>query len=316
MPAIFTLTFNPCIDVHTSVDRLLPDIKLSCAQPLIQPGGGGINVARAIHQLGGHADAIFPCGGDHCRTLKVLLACEKVGYIAVDIPGDTRENLIVLDRSSQLQYKLNMPGPGLDPHIVDAMLDVLRQQESLRYIVVSGSLPAGVSLDTFGRLKALAAQRHALLVIDTSGDALKAAVAVGADLVKLSVHELATFTGVEKFKGHEDIQAAATRLLDNGVARVVVSLGPKGAIWLTANDSGYIPAPPATPQSTVGAGDSMLAGIVLSLSKGKSLGEAVEFGVACGTAATLQPGTTLCDKKQVATILAGMRAAGTTAIAY
>jgi len=316
MPCIFTVTFNPCIDTHTSVSKLQPDVKLPCAAPLVQPGGGGINVARAILRLGGHADAIFPCGGEHCRTLKVLLACEKVGYIAVGINGETRQNMIVRDRSSGLQYKFNMPGPRLDEEAVQGILTALREQESVRYIVVSGSLPAGVSPDIFREIRSIATLRNALLIVDTSGEALKGAVAAGADLVKLSLHELAAFADGRPLMTIDEIETTAAEILDSGVATVVISMGERGALWVTRTGKGLIPSLQLKTQSTVGAGDSMLAGIVLQLSMGSSIDEAVEYGVACGTAATLQPGTTLCNRNDIVSILAGMRDMSNAAFSY
>lgn len=307
MPAIFTVTFNPCIDVNTNVASLKPEIKLQCTDILVQPGGGGINVARAITKLGGHAVALFPSGGDNGRKLKILLAKENVGFISVGISGDTRQNLIVADQSSGLQYRFNMPGPQLDEPACQQLLSVLREQPQLDYLVVSGSLAPGVSPDIFEDLTAIARQKKAMLVVDTSGAALKRAVACGADLVKLSVHELASITGGKDLSSFTEIEAAAVRIMTHGTQVVVVSVGPKGALWVSDGYSSRLDTPATKPVSTVGAGDSMVAGIVWSLSMGKHLSEAVEYGVACGTAATMHPGTSLCNKEDVAGILAKMK---------
>jgi 6-phosphofructokinase 2 len=307
MPAIFTVTFNPCIDVNTYVETLRPEIKLQCSEPLVQPGGGGINVARAITKLGGHANALFPCGGDNGQRLKMLLEEEKVGFIAVGIKGNTRENIIVTERSTGNQYRLNMPGPELDTNICNALLSAIGSQPRLDYLVVSGSLAPGISPGIFQDIKAIVQRKKSVLVVDTSGEALKSAVACKPDLVKLSVHELASLMGSRDLSALTDIEAAARRLSDTGVRSVVVSLGARGAFWISGDEYGRIRAPMVKTVSAVGAGDSMVAGIVLRLSAGRSLSEALEYGVACGSAATMHPGTTLCDKEDVERIILQMK---------
>lgn len=307
MPAIFTVTFNPCIDVNTNVEELRPEIKLRCSEPLVQPGGGGINVARAITKLGGHANALFPCGGANGQRLKTLLEEEKVGFIAVSITGNTRENIIVTERSTGNQYRLNMPGPQLDTNVCNALLSAISSQPRLDYLVVSGSLAPGISPGIFRDIKAIVQRKRSMLIVDTSGEALKRAVACKPDLVKLSVHELASLMGSGDLSSLTDIEAAARRLSDADVKSVVVSLGPRGAFWVSGNEHGHICAPIVKTVSTVGAGDSMVAGIVMDLSAGRPLSGAVEYGVACGSAATMHPGTTLCNKEDVERIVLQMK---------
>jgi len=303
MPAIFTVTFNPCIDVNTYVEALRPEVKLRCTEPLVQPGGGGINVARAVVRLGGRAMALFPCGGDTGRRLQGLLSAEKVSFIPVGIAGNTRENIIVTERSTGNQYKLNMPGAELDTTACNALLSALVSQPQLDYVVVSGSLAPGVSPGIYRDIKRIVQSKKAMLVVDTSGEALKSAVACGPDLVKLSVHELASLVDADDLASMAEIEGAAGRVLAAGVNSVVVSLGARGAFWMSGGQEGRIRAPMVKTMSTVGAGDSMVAGIVLSLSMGRPMSEAVEYGIACGSAATMHPGTTLCNKEDVERIM-------------
>jgi len=307
MPVIFTVTFNPCIDVNTQVASLQPEIKLRCTDPLIQPGGGGINVARAITKLGGHAVALFPSGGETGRQLKDLLTGEHVSFVSEEISGSTRENLIVTDMSTGLQYRFTMPGPALNEAACSGLLSVLHAQPRLDYLVISGSLSRGVPLNIFEELAAIAYRRKAMLVVDIAGAALAKAVECGAHLIKLSHHELASFAGVKELPSAEEVEAAANRLLANGTQAVIVSMGAAGALCVSDGYSLRIDAPPAKVVSTVGAGDSMVAGIVWQLSQGMHLSRALEYGVACGTAATMHPGTSLCEKKDVDALLAGMK---------
>jgi len=307
MPAILTVTFNPCIDINTTAPFLRPEIKLRCSSPLVQPGGGGINVARAIRKLGGHAVALFPCGGNSGQKLKSLLAAEGVSYVAVSIQGETRENFIVTDQSDMQQYRFTMPGPDLDAQACAGLLSAIERQPPPDYIVVSGSLPAAVDPSVFRDLSALAKRLGAKLVVDSSGVALRAAVDAGAYLIKLSVHELAFLAGKQDLSDPGEIEAAARRILAVGSRVVVVSMGGAGAIWVSDGPGGQIAAPAVKTVSTVGAGDSMVGGIVRSLARGRELATAIEYGVACGTAATLQPGTSLCNKQAVEAILAQMK---------
>jgi len=286
---------------------MAPEIKLRCAEPLIQPGGGGINVARAITKLGGHAVALFPCGGETGRQLKDLLTEEQVSFVSEEIAGNTRENLIVMDMSTGQQYRFTMPGPALNEAACKRLLSVLDAQPRLDYLVISGSLSRGVPLNIFEDLTAIAYRKKAILVVDIAGDALTKAVACGAHLIKVSLHELASFAGIKEFLSMEEIEAAANKLLAHGAQAVIVSMGASGALCISDGYSIRIDAPPSKPISTVGAGDSMVAGIIWQLAQGKHLSQALEYGVACGTAATMHPGTSLCEKKDVEALLTIMK---------
>lgn len=298
VPAILTITFNPCLDINVNVAAMKPEIKMRCENTIVHPGGGGINVARAIRRLGGQAVALLPCGGANGLRLKKLLAEENVAYVAVDIEGDTRENLIVKDNATGLQYRLNMPGPTLDGKACQALLQAVELQPRLDFLVVSGSLAPGMKADIFDELAAIAIRKKARLVVDTSGEALHRALFCGAYLAKLSVHELASLVGRKEPGSIDEIRCAAGRIVERGAPMVVVSLGAAGALWITREHNGLISAPSVKTLSTVGAGDSMVAGMVWSLAVGRQFSEAVRYGVACGTAATMHPGTSLFKKSE------------------
>ncbi|MBS1662342.1 MAG: 1-phosphofructokinase family hexose kinase [Bacteroidetes bacterium] len=298
MHSIITITFNPCIDVYTSVPALKPQTKLRCTGPVYHPGGGGINVARAITKLGGDALALFPCGGSAGKALRRMLDEEGVATEVVGINGETRQNLIVEDRATGQQYQLNMPGPELDGKSIDFLLRLVEERERVEYIVVSGSLAPGMTGKIFDRLTALAEKKRARLIVDVPGEALKDAVRSGVYLIKPSIHELLSIsnkTGDERM-----VTDLARDLVSAGKCEVVVvSLGPAGAILVTKDMVRQISPPAVRVRGTVGAGDSLVAGIVWSLHSGKGLEEAVTYGCVCGAAATLHPGTSLCSKEDV-----------------
>lgn len=298
MNKIVTITFNPCIDKSTTISALAPEKKLTCSNPIFEPGGGGINVARAIKKLGGNATAIYPAGGYSGKFLQVLLKNENIESLVVETARHTRENMIVLDLSSNQQYRFGMPGQALSRGEWEKCLQLLEENDS-EYIVASGSLPPGLPMEVFERIGKIAEKKKRQLIIDTSGDALKSALNTHAYLVKPNLGELSRLAGVEEL-GFNDISAVARQLIDETGCRIfLVSMGSSGAMLITKEESYMVTAPPVKRQSTVGAGDSMVAGVVLSLSKGKSLKEAIHYGVAAGTAATINPGTELCKEQDV-----------------
>lgn len=297
MPKIITLTFSPCIDRSTSVPAVLPDKKLKCAAPKLEPGGGGINVARAIKRLGGEAIAIYPSGGYTGKYFNALLEKENIPVVIVETQNETRENIIVLDESTNLQYRFGMPGTPLHESEWKKMMEVVEGMNDLEFIVASGSLPPGVQLDIYAKLAVIAKKKKAKLVVDTSGEALKHAANEGVYLMKPNLGELSSLIGVERIDV-EKIEEIGKQFIAKGHCEIlVVSMGEGGAVLITKDES-YRSAPPVVRRkSVVGAGDSMVAGIVLALSQGKNLEETIQFGVACGTAATMNPGTQLCRKE-------------------
>lgn len=294
MPAIVTITFNPAIDKSTTTDTLIPEKKLRCTAPVFEPGGGGINVSRAIKKLGGHSLAVYPAGGHTGKFLQQLLHEEQIHTQVIETAAYTRENLIVVDQSANHQYRFGMPGSALSEKEWKACLHHLEALQDVRFIVASGSLPPGVPDDVFAQIAQIARTKNAKLIADTSGVALQKAVAAGVYLVKPNLGELSALVGKNEIS-IDEAERYANELMERGGAEaVVVSLGSSGAMLVAKNKSIHFVPPIVKRQSTVGAGDSMVAGMVFSLAEGKELEEAVRFGVACGTAATLNPGTALC----------------------
>ena len=307
MAQIVTVTFNPCIDKSTTIPALVSEKKLRCSTPVYEPGGGGINVARAIRKLGGTATAIYPSGGHSGKFFNALLQQEGIQSLVVDISNHTRENLIVMDQSTNQQYRFTMPGPELTEPEWRQCLQLLQQEDNVAYIVASGSLPPGVPVNIFAQIAQIAKTKNAKLIVDTSGPALQQAADEGVFLLKPNLGELSQLAGKAELQ-HEEIAAAACAIINKGNCEaVVVSLGAAGALLVTKDKSRHVAAPHVKRRSTVGAGDCMVAGIVWSLAKGHNLKEAVCYGVAAGTAATMNPGTGLCKPKDVETLYSAMK---------
>lgn len=294
MAAIITITLNPAIDKSVSVPAVVAEKKLRCTKPVFEPGGGGVNVARALKKLGSNAVAIYLGGGYTGKFFKQLLDKESVNSTVIEIAGHTRENLIVLDDSSSQQYRFGMPGPEVSENEWRQLLTAIEKAAGAEMIVASGSVPAGVPPDIFARIGDIAKRKKAKFIVDTSGEPLKLAAAGGVYLLKPNMRELGSL--VENEELTTDMAAgAAKELVAKGQCEVmVVSMGAAGALLVTREEQYVVKPPHVLIKSTVGAGDSMVAGMVLGLSNNKTMLEVLQYGVACGTAATMNPGTALC----------------------
>ncbi|EHF4950947.1 6-phosphofructokinase II [Enterobacter hormaechei] len=296
MTSIYTLTLSPSLDSATMTPQIYPEGKLRCSAPVFEPGGGGINVARAITHLGGKATAIFPAGGATGEHLVALLADEQVAVDTVDAKDWTRQNLHVHVESSGEQYRFVMPGAKLSDDEFRQLEEKVLTIESGSLLVISGSLPPGVKTEKLTALVQAALQRGIRCIVDSSGEALKAALEPGQlELVKPNQKELSALVNRE-LSQPDDVRTAAEELVRTGKAhRVVVSLGPQGALAVDKTGFVQVVPPPMKSQSTVGAGDSMVGAMVLKLAQGASLLEMARYGVAAGSAATINQGTRLCS---------------------
>ena len=303
MTSIATLTFSPSLDSATVTDKIYPEGKLRCEQPVFEPGGGGINVARAIRLLGGKAMAIFPAGGPTGDHLVNLLTAEGLTVSVEHTQDWTRQNLHVLARTSGEQYRFVMPGASLQAEEIHGLRQKIAALPAQSLLVISGSLPPGMDVADLVDMLVFAKQNHLRCVVDSSGPALAAAVAEGGlALIKPNLAELGELTGLS-LDSPTAIVAAARSLITRRACRlVVVSLGPQGALAVSAEQSLQVVPPPVKHLSTVGAGDSMVGAMCLKLAEGADLVEMVRYGVAAGTAATLRHGTQLCDPQATAAL--------------
>ena len=298
MKTIVTMTLNPAIDKSSSVAHVVAEQKLYCKPPRFEPGGGGVNVSRAIKKLGGESILFYPAGGLTGARLQELLDQEGLDHRSFHIVGLIRESLVILEESTGRQYRFGMPGPEFQEQEWEQCLNALSAVErSPDYMVASGSLPPGVPTDFYARAARVGKDRGAKVIIDVSGEALEKALKEGVYLIKPNIGEFRELVG-EDIKEESQIKAEAQKMVKKGRCEVLVlSLGAAGALMISNEISERI-LPPAVPIiSKVGAGDSMVAGIVLSLARGKPLRESVLFGVAAGTAAVMTPGTELCRRE-------------------
>lgn len=303
MNKILTLTLNPALDIATAVERLLPGHKLRCGSPRVDPGGGGINVARVAMRLGTRALALYAAGGPSGGELQRLLDAEHVAAQCVPIQGSTRESFTVREAASGQEFRFVLPGPSLEDKEWMGCLErcwVLAEQA--RLVVASGSLPPGVPQDVYARL-ASGMRGPARLVLDASGPALQAALQVGVFAVKPSLSELRELTG-EALEGlPQQLQACRGLVAAGRAAMVALSLGNQGALLVTAQGAWRAPGLPVTVAGTVGAGDSFVAGLVVALARDASAQEALRHAMAASAVAVQAAGTAQCDPQQFAAML-------------
>jgi 6-phosphofructokinase 2 len=289
---IITLTINPALDKSAQFSGLIPEQKIRCNEPRYDAGGGGINVAKAIHRLGGEALSIFTSGGPIGKMLEECLEKEAIPTVVIPLKNWTRENFVAFDTHTKAQYRFGFPGAALSKSEEQKILQTIKDTSS-KYLVLSGSLNEGLSSDFYQKIVQSIKSSGTKIIVDTSGQALQKVLESGVYLVKPNVGELAKLIGVEKLE-MEEVAAAAKKLIAKGSAEiVVVSLGPQGAVLVTKDQTEFVPAPNVVRKSTVGAGDSMVGAMVWALSQDKSLTEVVQWGIACGSAATMNEGTQL-----------------------
>ena len=297
---IVTLTINPALDVSTTTETVRPEHKMRCGPSRVDPGGGGVNVSRVIDRLGGHSTAIYAVGGPTGQAYRQLLEAEGITGKAIAIAGSTRENVTIDETSTGQQFRFVLQGPELSESEWQRCLDATEAAMQWGgYVVPSGSLAPGVPDDVYARVARRARELGVRCIVDASGAALAAALDEGVYLVKPSGRELGELVGAE-LTSIDDKTAAAQQLVAEGKAEVVaLTVGGEGAVLVTANTVTRLASPPITVKSTVGAGDSFLAALVLRLAQGHEVEAAFRAGVAAGAATATTEATELCHRADV-----------------
>lgn len=301
MQDILTITLNPAVDLSTAVSHVEAGPKLRCDRPAIDPGGGGINVSRAIRTLGGQTRALVAVGGPTGKKLRHLLLAEGIAYLPFRAPGETRQSLAVTDRASGGQYRFVMPGPDWAESDVERLLAMLPGiVPEGGFVVPSGSLPPGVPADIIARFCRALAGRDVHIIADLSGAGLAALVAAPPgclDTLRMDRHEAETLNGAP-LPDRSDTARFARTLVARGVARtVIIARGADGSVLATGDTALHAAAAPVPVQSKVGAGDSFVGAYTLALAQGADPGTALQRGSAAASAAVMTGATDLCTSE-------------------
>jgi 6-phosphofructokinase 2 len=301
---ILTITINPCVDKSSSVKGIIPEKKLRCDAPKYEPGGGGINVSRALQRLNIASLALFISGGRTGKLLEELLLGENLETLPFPVKNETRENFIVVDKLNNQQFRFGFPGQSISEQEQTKFLHTIGSIKEFPEIsVISGSSPDGVDPEFLKEIIQICKRKNSKVIVDTSGKSLEIAVKEGVYLIKPNIGELAVLTGNSELSGSL-IDKAAKDLIKSGSAEIiVVSLGASGATLYHGNEKIHQSAPRVRVRSTVGAGDSMVAGMVSVLANSGSMQEILQMGIACGSATTMAEGTGLFKSENVYKIL-------------
>ena len=300
---IATVTLNPCLDRTISVHGLVVDEVNRWASSRLYAGGKGIDVSRAIREMGGRATAYGFIGGAAGRAVEILLDEEEVPFNFTSIKQETRTNFIITDTKTYQQTRIDAPGPRISKREYDRYHRKMRQiYPRPDLIVAGGSIPPGVPVDIYYGLIMEAKDFGVRTILDSEGIWLEEGLKAKPYLIKPNVHEVEKLLKME-LPTEEAVTRAALSLVEMHAEIVVISGGRDGIIVATKDRIFKAVPPPVKARSTVGAGDCVTAGLALKLSRNEPLIEACRLAVAMGTAAVLNLGTELCHRADVERLL-------------
>ncbi|WP_319549264.1 1-phosphofructokinase [Desulfogranum marinum] len=300
---IYTVTLNPAVDRELTVGEIAFDTVLRASQWQVDCGGKGFNVARMLNSLGVPSVAMGFAAGKTGELLEEKLVALGIETDFVWVEGETRTNVSIVSSESSHYVKVNEPGPTIKESDLALLKEkIVTNVKPGDWWVLAGSLPPGVAADFYGELIELIHSAGAKVFLDTSGEPLKQSCAAGPLLVKPNDEEAHELTGLP-VSTTEEIAVAAEALKKLGPANVIVSLGKEGALLVNGQDTWKAASPAIVEKNPIGAGDSMVAGVVWGLSEGVELSEALRWGIACGAATAGQNGTTVGTLAQVRDLL-------------
>lgn len=295
---IATLTLNPAVDVTYEIERLIRDQKAHADATRFDPGGNGINVGRALKRLDVTASNVCLLAGETGQFLERLLGQHVDDPVYVWVDGETRINATILESETASQYEVSGIGPQFPQTILDSLRQCFVGRVGNGYGVVTGSVPPGVSEDVYATFIHPIRAAGGRPVLDAHGALLRRGIEAKPFLIKPNLYELELITG----RKLTDIRAVATeaqRIQRSGVDYVCVSLGKEGAL-LTGAEGTYHAIPPKVKvRSSVGAGDSMVGGLVAGFAREDALDDILRLAVACSVGTVGQPGTELFDPEDL-----------------
>ena len=299
---IYTVTLNPALDRAVIVDRLMEEDTVRILKETYYAAGKGIDVSRVIKELGGQTVALGLLGGYDGLHLEGLLINAGVMTDFIRISQQTRTNIILNEKATNRQFVISASGPEINAAEIGQFYQHILQIKDMDYLVMSGSLPRGVSPNLYGQLILAGKKKGSFIFLDADGDALKESIAYQPTGIKPNIHELCRLVGKD-LKDEIEIIEACDQIRRLGLEYVLVSRGKEGLILSAEGNNIKAVAPPVEVESTVGAGDSTVAGFVLAHSRGENLKDCVRLACAAGTASAQTPGTELCHRGEVEKLL-------------
>jgi 6-phosphofructokinase 2 len=296
MTMIYTITLNPALDRTLWIQKARDDVSNRILEEKSFAGGKSIDVSKVLKNLGVDNIALGFVGGFAGRELEGRLLNDGIQSDFVRVSGETRTNIIIHETETGKQLAFNARGPEIRPSELMQFVEQLEKMPCPELVAIGGSLPPGVNPVIFRKIITLVKRCQAKVVLDVDDEALRVGIDALPDVIKPNIHELSTLVGRD-LKDLDEIVAAAREINRQGVEIVLVSMGGKG-ILLVSHGREYLAVPPEVKvESTIGAGDSSVAGFISGLVRGKDLKECLIYAVAAGTATTLHQGTALCQKE-------------------
>ncbi len=277
---IVTVSLNPAIDQTAAVPNFAAGTVNRVTEEQSDAGGKGVNVASFLADFGHAVAATGFLGADNGELFDRLFAAKRIEDRFVRLPGKTRVNVKIVDGVRHQVTDINFPGLSAAPGDLAALTEAIDDLAGrFDWFVVSGSVPAGLPVTVYAELVAMLKRRGRTVVLDASGEPFARAIAAAPDLIKPNLDELRELTG-GRLETEAEIVGAARDLLDAGIGLVAVSLGARGAIFVTKGGAVLAVPPEVAVRSTVGAGDAMVAGIVTARLRGLGLAECARLGTA------------------------------------
>ena len=300
---IYTVTLNPAVDKELVVPAIEMDTVLRSQDINVDYGGKGFNVSRMLESLGGSSVALGFAGGHNGELLREGLESLGIESDFVWVDGETRTNVSIVTEIPSHYIKVNEPGPTISAEAREALKEKVRTlARAGDWWVLAGSLPPGVSPTIYADLIQVIQEAGAYVVLDTSGEALRWGVSGRPFLAKPNDVELQQLTGLP-VAGPAEIASAAAFMQKSGIDNVVVSLGKEGAMLVDEQGVWQAASPRITERNPIGAGDSMVGGLVWGLSEGLSVPDALRWGIACGAATASLSGTAVGSRQLVEELL-------------
>lgn len=301
---IYTVTLNPALDKTVEIPSLTVDAVNRITTMRTDPGGKGINVSKVISKLGGKSIAAGILGGDTGRA--ILSALEDMGLATCFhfVDGETRTNMKIIDPVSRTNTDINEPGVTVSEELLDELLSVLTDKVvEGDIVVISGSMPKGSPEDTYYTWTKAFSAKGAKVILDADGDLLRAGLKASPYLIKPNNHELSALVG-RTLKTPEELAETARELMkEYGIAKIVVSMGGDGALYVTPDETIYAEGLKVPVGSTVGAGDSVVAALAAAEESGMSLEDTVCLSTACGAANVMCSGTQAAEYEVIESLI-------------
>jgi 6-phosphofructokinase 2 len=295
---IYTVTLNPALDRIIQINDLKPDDSNKIVREEKFAGGKGIDVSKVITELGGVSTALGFMGGFDGLELEGLLINNGVICDFTKISNEIRTNIIIQDIITKKQTSLNSKGPGIKPHELAEFFDKINSIDDAEFMVISGSVPLCINSNIYNQIINLMRKKGVKVSLDADGEVFKQGIKAKPYMIKPNKHEFSRLIG-EDVSDIDDVVFHARHIVNTGISLVIVSLGADGIVAATKKKALYLAPPKVDVVNKIGAGDSLVAGIVHGMTNGESLEEALTLGVASGTATTMVEGTALCRKADV-----------------